>query len=106
LLGRTNRRARCPRREFRLEFGDIKQALKTDAEQPSAGFLSSSEAQGRLIPVSGTMDGMFARLGLVYTPKAGGDRVAAKSDGFAVRREIIRLPTDNAPPVKEWLDKE
>jgi len=48
---------------------------------------------------------MFARLGLVYTPQASGDQVKAKNEGFVVRREIIRVPTDGAPPMKEWLEK-
>ncbi len=100
------KRENSPKREFRLEFGDAKQTLKTDADQPSASFTSTSETQGKLIPASGNAEGMFARLGLVYTPKASGDHVAPKSDGFAVRREIIRVPTDQAPPAKEWLDKE
>ena len=100
------KREGTPKREFRLEFGEAKQVLRTDAEQPSASYATSSEAPGRLVPVSGNPEGLFARMGLVYTPKAGGDRVTARSEGFVVRREIIRVRADNAPPAKEWLDKE
>ena len=100
------KREGVPKREVRVEFGDVKQALRIDATQPSASLTTESEAQGRLIPVSGDTAGMFARLGLVYMPKAGGEHVIARSDGFAVRREIIRVPNNNVPPVKEWLDRE
>lgn len=94
-----------PAREFRVEFGDARTTLRTGGEHATASLDSPNPAPGKVIPVSGSTAGMVARLGLVYTPQATGDQVKARNEGFVVRREIIRVSTDGAPPVKEWLDK-
>jgi len=88
-----------------VEFGETHSSLKTGGERASASLASSSETQGKLVPVNGAAAGMVARLGLVYTPQATGDQVKARNEGFVVRREIIRVSSDSAPPAKEWLDK-
>jgi hypothetical protein len=95
----------APAREFRVEFGETHTSLKTGDERASASLASSSEAQGKVVPVNGSAAGMVARLGLVYTPQATGDQVKARNEGFVVRREIIRVASDGAPPAKEWLEK-
>ena len=98
------RREGVPKREFRVDFGEAARTLKTDADQPAATLTSPSEAQGKVVALGGNAEGTFARLSLVYTPKAGGDQVPARSEGFVVRRELIRISA--AAPVKEWLDQE
>ncbi len=49
---------------------------------------------------------IYARFRTSYLPSAGGESVAAESDGFVVRREIIRVPAGNTPPSREWIEKE
>ncbi len=94
-----------PKREFRVAFGDSSQTLRTGPDHPSASFRTGSEAAGSVVPLMAS-DGLFARLSLTYTPKALGDHVAARSDGFLVRRELIRIHADGSAPSREWIDKE
>jgi uncharacterized protein YfaS (alpha-2-macroglobulin family) len=99
------RREGASKVEFRAEFGDEVQTMRTSADHPTASCASSNPKRGRVVP-GGPADGMFARLTLTYIPQAGGDRVVAKNEGFVTRLEILRVASDGAPPVREAIEKE
>jgi len=87
--------------------GTQRHTLKLGPSQPTASFATGEAARLRLDgPAAGAEPPLFARFTLRYLPRAGGESVAPASDGFVVRRELVRIPSGDAPPQREWIEKE
>jgi uncharacterized protein YfaS (alpha-2-macroglobulin family) len=92
---------------FDVAYGGKPQTLQLGPNHPTDSFVTSESGPMRLTCSSGKEgQSFFARFTLAYLPVAGGESVAAASDGFVVRREIVRVPNGDAPPQREWLEKE
>lgn len=90
---------------FEVSAGDEKRALVLDSAHPTAHFTTGRAAPAQ-VTWTGGADGetFFARLAVTSVPKATGDTVPARSAGFVVRHEVVRVPDDASAPVRTWID--
>ncbi|MBI2840119.1 MAG: hypothetical protein HYX75_17525 [Acidobacteria bacterium] len=90
--------------DFKVSFGDSRESLHIGPDQPTAS-ITTRDARPAAIEMTQGHGNVFARMTVTYVPAATGETVAAKSDGFVVRREIVRVSHDASPSVKEWIEK-
>jgi len=90
-----------------LGAGDQKQTLSVGGAHPTARYVTAQNVPLRLIGPGGNPGSpLFARFTLRYLPLAGGETVTPSSEGFVVRRELVRVLSGDAPPQREWIEKE
>lgn len=92
---------------FTLTAGGTPRTLSLDRESPTTHFVTEVTDTLQVTWDGGTAAGPFvARFDASFVPVAPGEMVEAKSYGFVVRREVVRVPKDDAPPSRSWIEKE
>ncbi len=92
---------------FEVAAGPDQTAGSLGPGSPTFYYVSGSQSPLKVTrPAGDDAKPLYARFCASYLPAAGGESVATESEGFVVRREIIRVPAGDAPPSREWIEKE
>ncbi len=102
-LGAILKQPRLPQQghQFQFDFGHHQDTMDTTGKAVSRMTVNQANP-GKITMLSGDPQAPpLAWLTLSYLPSRSGDTVTQKNEGFVVEREILVIPEDNAPPVKQ-----
>ncbi len=90
----------------RVSLDGKDQALALGPDAPTAFATGTGASAGQVLLASGGGPrGVVARTVTSYVPAADGSQVAARSDGFVVTRELLRVAKDGGPADRIELEQ-
>jgi alpha-2-macroglobulin len=85
-------------RTIKVQLDGKLQEIKTGPQSP-VGYLSSSGAEGGTVSLASGAP-MIMRFESSYIPQADGSHAPAKTNGFVITRELLRVGKPDTPPEK------
>lgn len=90
---------------LQVQIGGAPQAASLGPDSPVVYLVGTEGGAGKVAVQAGAAKPVLVRVETQYLPAGDGARVAAKSDGFVVTREMLKILAGGAPPERTALSE-